>query len=90
MDVQLKLFVLPTPFFGNLVAGGELLVKLLQEDQKENNEACTSFCFKFENPIFSLLKYWTKGCGVHKEEEEEEEKPEPKMIIMHKRSSNHC
>mmetsp|Transcript_21217 Transcript_21217/g.29724 ORF Transcript_21217/g.29724 Transcript_21217/m.29724 type:complete len:474 (+) Transcript_21217:486-1907(+) len=72
MDVELKLFVLPNPIFGNLVASGELLVKLHKEE-KDNQATCTSsFCLKFENPIFSFLKLFTKGCGAPKEEEEPE------------------
>jgi hypothetical protein len=70
MDVELKLLILPSPLFGNLVASGELLVKLRGEE-KESQGACTSsFCLKFENPIFSLLRLWTKGCGAHHEEPE--------------------
>lgn len=72
MDVELKLFVLPNPIFGNVVASGELLVKLHQEE-KENQATCTSpsFCLKFENPIFSFLRLITKGCGAPKAEEPE-------------------
>lgn len=70
MDVELKLYVLPSPI-GNLVANGELLIKLRKEEEHDNQGTCkSSFCLKFDNPIFSLLRLWTKGCGAPTEEPE--------------------